>query len=668
MISHRRHSTSVSNDYHKKKYHQNKYNPPIHSKSDSFFQEDFNNIDFQYLYSKNLKSNGNIVSKIPLIEIKFQTKANLKKSFSSDSIKLYQISKNLQRSSNNKEKISNKNENNTNSTNLIRNSLSCYNLQSLLNYQHNLYSIHGRIPCFIKSIQRIDYNQYISLEYQKDFSHFDSIEFFNRDDRINEREVDFIQKYRTIRFFSRNRNNQKNIKKNRKNESNKTIDSSPQKPRFNLYCSKNPTPIQKKSIYNQSPRLSSAFILNEKYNIRSRVFKENNIRKFYKELAKAEEDDKRFVFEFEKKRSRSIEKNSPYRTVPLKKVKRSKSTQNTIDYRKYFINSSSSSSPAKLNNRPRFKLFSPRNPSRPISKKTERENQSPKPSPASVLNEKYNIRSRLFKEMHIHEFYKDLAAAEEEEKVKKSLKQVQMSPRSKKIVENYMQRINQTESKNKDKQGQSENDNQSISSNLSPKLNQSDSQSIKSNHDKIENDLQSQIEKENKNFNNKTSQSDSQSIKSFHDRIESDLQSEKNNHSQSNNDNKSNSSKQSQGTKDYKRSKNLNSKLSQNGNDNQNNVESDSKKEKYDQNQSNASNLKINKNMYEIKERNVKQTNEESSKKESEEVNPPQIKKFYHKVPGFISNVSNFLDEYNISIRYDTEKSNSKQKRKRKKI
>ena len=49
-----------------------------------------------------------------------------------------------------------------------------------------------------------------------------------------------------------------------------------------------------------------------------------------------------------------------------------------------------------------------------------------------------------------------------------------------------------------------------------------------------------------------------------------------------------------------------------------------------------------------------KDTDENENDKEDEEPDPPCIKKYAHKVPGFISGVTDFLKEYNISIKDDS--------------
>lgn len=744
MFSNRRYSASDLIDYyknahHKKQFHQNSFNfyhnnRLARSKSDTFYPQESVSIyqDFSYLSDKRLKFDQNLIYKIPLFNKDSKNKTILKKSRSFDSLlnilnKKHHIPiKKLPKNSI-----------------YLHISLSCYNLNDFFNDSHNIYLIKGRIPCYSKILKKIDYSQYIRIYNQQKSSLSDLTDFFINDDRVNEREVEYINS-RKVRYFFRNRKNQKD-KKNRHKNSNKDLNTPPQKekPRFNLYCSKNPiSPTKKTPTTFQSPRLSSAFILNERYNIRTRVFKENNIRKFYQELAIAEEEDKHFLFDIKenqellkRKRSRSVERNNPYATIPIKKIKRSKSVQNPATY--YGIFDSPPSSPKNLKNRPRFKLYSPNKSSPQISKKIVKNHQSPKPSPASVLNEKYNIRTRLFKEMHIHDFYKDLAAAEKEEKIQKSLEHVQMSPNSKKIVEGYMQRINQPNSKiniddiiNKPHK-KSQNDNSSLKSNKSQNDEQTltknddksqkgdneiDNKSIKSNHSQ-----NGQKETDNhsvsSNKSNRSNQSirsnksqksntntknhkdrDNQTIKSNRSQTEEQTPNKNDNHSIKSNQSKKESDNQSiRSNKSNISPKNTKRNKSQieeqtTIENNQRIKDSDNQSIKSDNSQKNnkeneIQTIKSNKYCKSYKFKRVqdqinqlsgisdhsqrmdeeKDTDENENDKEDEEPDPPCIKKYAHKVPGFISGVTDFLKEYNISIKDDSKNTTTRTYHKTKK-
>lgn len=546
--------------------------------------------DIPYLKMNGTKSIPCIISKIPFISLKeITTNINLKKSHSCNSIHSYILNA-PQKHYTNKMNFSNsiytndisfyfENKHKTNYS--LHRSPSCFNLDSLFNNKHNLFFINGKVPCYTKILQKIDYNSHICIHRPINLSFLDTdlSYYFSRDERVNDREIDFILKNRKkITYFSRCRNKKKPNKKRRsddeiKNENSKLLKD---RPRFNLYFPTNSTPPPKKTQpIVHSPRLSPAFVLSDKYNIRTRVFKENSIRNFYKELEIAEDDDRRFVFPEidqktpKKKRNKSVLTRKIFLLVTLKKEKRAKSVQNSPNNKNLF--ESPSSTPKSQKNKPRFKLYSPRDlglfesSTKKTPKKSVKDHQSPRLSSASVLNEKYNIRSRLFKEMNVQKFYQNLAEAEEDARLQITMKQIQMSSRSKKIAERYIQRQKNFESKNNNKKENAEKEKQSQSEN----------------------------------------ESQSQSNISDTDRSES-----------------------------YN--------------------ETDSGKEKFKNDQKSIHSKSDNKN----------DINEKESEKEE---SPPKIKKLAHKVPDFISGVSNFLKEYNIRIREDVV-STQQQQPKRKKV
>ncbi|KAK8835187.1 hypothetical protein M9Y10_013368 [Tritrichomonas musculus] len=571
------------------------------SKSHIFYS---NSHDFVYLISKCLKSTPSLTCKIHFFQVDKKNKIILKRSRSCDSMKNYsnfKSSSNISQINNTNLQIKSNNDHsfffhNDKSYFLLPKSQSIFDLNSFLNNYHNFYLIDGHIQPYLKIFSKVNYNQHVNTHnlYNLSSSTIDLTDFFKRDDRVNEREAEYIEIQRRKKKFTYF-NRQKDKKLNKKSHSKKTDQSkssTPQKakPRFQLYFPKDSSPLTKKTFSRpQPPRLSPAFVLNDKYNIRTRVFKENNIRNFYQELAIAEEDDKHFIFnpkvEFQKrKRSRSAETQISLSFTFLKK-KRSKSAQNSP---KRFVASNTSTPKSKHAFNPYLSKYS----SPPNRNKKANKNQPPKPSSASVLNEKYNIRSRLFKEMHVHEFYKNYAQAEEDVKLQRTLKQVQMSNRSKRIVEQYMQRTKGIDSKTS--QIQSENESQT------------EREKDNSSQLKAENEIEKSSSTEN------LKKSDKGSIQSESEKVEIS-----------------------------------------------NSIEN--LKEDSENSASISAHKKEDKRKIGIREINKAK----DLFKEEEEVF--EMKKFAHKVPGFVSEVTNFLKQYDIRIKEDILTPTSKAKTKPKK-
>ena len=194
--------------------------------------------------------------------------------------------------------------------------------------------------------------------------------------------------------------------------------------------------------------------------------------------------------------------------------------------------------------------------------------------------------------MHVHEFYKNYAQAEEDVKLQRTLKQVQMSNRSKRIVEQYMQRTKGIDSKTS--QIQSENESQT-------EREKDDSSQLKA---------ENEIEKSSSTENLK--KSDKGSIQSESEKVEIS-----------------------------------------------NSIEN--LKEDSENSASISAHKKEDKRKIGIREINKAK----DLFKEEEEVF--EMKKFAHKVPGFVSEVTNFLKQYDIRIKEDILTPNSKAKTKPKK-